>query len=501
MNTGPIEAVLAEIGKAWRLCRFYPGSHPSVQQALASLSAALPGLSAIGTIELRLQPSGMLLGNVPVAPRNPQVAELANLLYSQGHRMLVLEPGLTGDEVAALIRAAASGTERAMQAVGGRAAFENLPHIRLERAARRATTERPRASSGSPQEGPTLGRRTSAVFRPDALPPEIEARRLAAHLEAGGDAASVERLGALVAELTGLRDFRTLTVAVRALGRVARRGGAAVRAPAAEALTARVTPAALSGVLSCLSDARVAPAERDMAVEALGALGGRAIPMVFDAYHSAEAGEEREILLAVVRQAGAAAAEVIMARMDADARGETARLNAQLLGATRASNAALMLGVLARHAEVPVRVAAVDALAHVDDPEAERQILAALRDTNAAVRVAAARAVAATGNAAQVPVILARLGAEEDDAAAIALMWCLGELRDPRAVALLADVARGVAGVFQRRPPAVCAAAVRALGAIGSDEALAEVEEHHGGWRGEVRAAASEVLRAAGRGG
>ncbi len=499
MDTRPIEAALAEIGKAWRLCRFYPASHPSVQQALATLSAALPGLAALGTIELKLQPGGMLLGSAPVAPRNPQVAELAGLLYSQGHRMLVLEPGLTGDEVATLIRAAASGTERAMQALGGRAAFEDLPHIRLERTARKSGLARPRAQDGRASEGPLPAVRGSGVFRPDALPPEIELTRLAARVEAAGDATAAERLGDLIGELASARNFGAVAIGILALGRAARGRDAAVAAAAAAALASRVPPSAVSGVLARLFDAGLAPDDRDTAVQSLGALGARAIPMVYDGFHAAGPGERRDILLAVVRQAGPDAAEPILARMDAEGRGETARLNAQLLGATRSAAAGLMLGALAQHAEAPVRAAAVDGLTHVDDPEAQRLVLAALRDPHPSVRVAAARAIAWTGDPAHVPLLLARLAAEEDDDAAIALMRSLGELRDGRAVGLLADVARGVAGVFQRRPPAVCAAAVRALGAIGTADALHAVESHQGGWRGEVRAAAAEVLRAAGR--
>ena len=56
-----------EIGKAFRLCRFYPASHPSVQHALASVSAALPALARAGAVELRIGTSGFLAGHTPVA--------------------------------------------------------------------------------------------------------------------------------------------------------------------------------------------------------------------------------------------------------------------------------------------------------------------------------------------------------------------------------------------------------------------------------------------------
>ena len=75
MDVKPIESVLAEVGKAFRRCRFYPSSHPSVQQALSELSASLPSLTNVGFVELRISPTGFLLGATLVAPRNPPVRE------------------------------------------------------------------------------------------------------------------------------------------------------------------------------------------------------------------------------------------------------------------------------------------------------------------------------------------------------------------------------------------------------------------------------------------
>lgn len=495
MDTASVEAILAEIGKAFRLCRFYPATHPSVQQSLAALSARLPALAQTGTLELKLQPSGMILGNAPLAPRNTQIQELARLLYSQGHRLLVLEPGLTADAVAALIRSAASGTERAMQAVGGSAAFQNLPHIRLERSARRATRAPvplppPRAGSG-----PVLGR-ASQVFRPDALPHDLECGRLAAAIEQGGDIGmSVDRVAALLPELAESRDFRSIARATRALCRAAAGDDGPQGRRIQQILDAQLTPAALAGLLSLLTGGNVSAEDRDLAVQALGALGPRAIPAVFDAFHVSTDAAEGDILLAVVRRAGLAAAAPILARMDPDARGQAARNNALLLGATRSADAALMLGALAMHAEAPVRRAAVEALAHIEDPEAARHLFAALRDADPSVRAAAARGIGWTGDPAQGPLIIARLQDEKDDEAAIAMIQALGELRDERAVSVLATLAGNVAGVFQRHATEIRVAAIRALGVIASAEALAAARKQVESRQPEVRQAVLDVLR------
>jgi len=496
MDTAPVEAVLNDIGKAFRLCRFYPSSHPSVQQALASLSVSLPALARVGTIELKLQPSGMILGAAPLAPRNTQIQELARLLYTQGHRVLVLEPGLTADEVARLIRSAASGTERAMQTVGGKAEFEALPHIRLERTARKPGRTASRPSAESPADAPVLGRRVSQVFRPDALPPQIECTRLAAQLESrqGDEAMIVDRLAQLLPELAEQRDFKHLTILVRALAKLAVPDGGPLERRAAQLLEAQLTPAALAGILGRLTQPGLTPDDRDAAVQALGALGARAIPAVFDACLVAGP-EERDILLAVVRRAGRQAAGPILARMDPDARGEIAATTCRLLGATRSPDVTLMLGSFAMHAEPQVRRVAIEELSHLDDPEAVRHLFAGLRDADPAVRATAARGVGWLGDASQVPVLVARLHDEADDDAAIALIRALGELRDPRAVVALAELARGVSGVFQRYSPAVRVAAIHTLGLIGSPEAVEAVRAEAGSRHPEVRQAVQDALR------
>ena len=139
MNTKPVEAVLAEVGKAFRLCRFYPSTHPSVQQALSELAAVLPSLTAIGLLELRIAPTGFLIGSTPVAHRNPPVQELAGLLYAQGQRAMEIQPGVTADEFAALIRMAGGSGNKALGAVGAHPQLQALPHIRLEQVVRKST--------------------------------------------------------------------------------------------------------------------------------------------------------------------------------------------------------------------------------------------------------------------------------------------------------------------------------------------------------------------------
>ena len=155
----------------------------------------------------------------------------------------------------------------------------------------------------------------------------------------------------------------------------------------------------------------------------------------------------------------------------------------------------MMLGAFAQHEDPAVRVTAVEGLVRIQDPEAVRVALTALRDAEPAVRTAAARGIAWLGDPSLVPILVARLQEEEDDGVMIALIATVGELRDSRAIDVLDAVADGVSGVFQRHPAPVRAAAIRALGVIGTDEArdiVAGYQEHR---VREIRLAAQAALR------
>jgi hypothetical protein len=503
MDVKPLEAILSEVGKAFRLCRFYPSSHPSVQQAMAELSAALPALAGIGTIELRISPNGFLLGSTQLGSRNPQLAELAGLMYAQGYRALGIEPGVTSDEVASLIRTISGAGSKAARALGAQTQAAALPHLHLEQAARKyAAPKRESAGHAGPaalSEGPALGRRSTGVFRPDALPPEIEAGRLMTLLEHAAPAEAprmLERLGEVGADLAAQNDYGLLAKVVLALcGRLEDDGE--VSGAARRALERCVADVAVSGLLARLWDPRISAEDRDQVVRALGCLKGRSIPMVVDAFLSASGDEQRDLLAAVVRLAGEAAVLPIESRATTDDRPQAALAHAVLLGATRSPRAVGLLGTLARHGDASVRAAAVMGLARIPAPEASRAVVGALRDPDAGVRAAAARGVAWFGDASLSGIIMARLRDEPDETAAVCLIEALGELREARAVPHLAEVAKGVSGVFQRHPVAVRVAAIRALAAIGTPEVRDSLEAHRSDHSPEVRAAVEEALRAA----
>ncbi|MBI4570053.1 MAG: HEAT repeat domain-containing protein [Planctomycetes bacterium] len=104
-----------------------------------------------------------------------------------------------------------------------------------------------------------------------------------------------------------------------------------------------------------------------------------------------------------------------------------------------------------------------------------------LRHENVDVRWRAATAIGDRRETRCVDDLLARLNVEREEAVAASLCWALGEMRVARAVAPLADLARGVgapagaAGANAPASTAVRAAAADALGRIGERSAAPAV--------------------------
>jgi hypothetical protein len=285
MDTKEIEAVLAEAGKVFRLSRLYPASHPGVQQAMAGLSAALPALAALGDVELRIRPTGLALDAAMVTTKNPQMQEFAGLLYAQGYRALALQAGATAEEFASLVRGAAGATARSGSALGATPRMPQLPHIQLERAASRkmpaGTPARPPRAMPAVVAEEGLGVRASGVFRPNALPTDIELNRLVTLLGFAtpeGARGPLTRLEDVARALSEQRDFTGLAVAVAALVRWQGSEDAAAAEAARRTLAVAVTDATVVGMVGVAAGAQESDERRQVAADAIGALGPRALP-------------------------------------------------------------------------------------------------------------------------------------------------------------------------------------------------------------------------------
>jgi len=222
---------------------------------------------------------------------------------------MVLSPGATAEEFAALVRAAASAAAKRGSAIGAVQPLPQLPHVRLETAASRKTgTARPPRTSApamhAVDDGPTLTARGTGVFDPHALPTQVEAGRLTALLEfalPAGARGPLQRLADVTTQLIEQREFATLVEVVRVLARWQGSDDAVAADLARQALASRVTDGAIAGMLGVAADSRGSDERHVAATEALGALGARVQATVAPMLRSADPGMRLAAVRVLVR--------------------------------------------------------------------------------------------------------------------------------------------------------------------------------------------------------
>src|SRR5436309_10599648 len=95
IDTGAVDRALGAIGTTFRLTRLYPPSHPAVLEAMRHITASLPALAGLGSVEWKIGATGLHWHGQHLLPRNTQVAELAGLLFARGIRAIQVNPGVT----------------------------------------------------------------------------------------------------------------------------------------------------------------------------------------------------------------------------------------------------------------------------------------------------------------------------------------------------------------------------------------------------------------------
>jgi len=326
---------------------------------------------------------------------------------------------------------------------------------------------------------------------------DVTVKRAIAGLKAAADAQArrdaVAALRSLTPSLLGLRDVQVVADAVRALDHLlvvaddAELAGAI--GAAAEALADR---ASVERMVARLAEPRVPPSERETLMGALGALAVVSIGPVLHAYIAA-AIDQREPYRAVIRRAGDRALEALQGRL-VDPEPTVVAAAAELMGLTGTPQAVALLVPLLRHESDFVREATLTGLAEVGGREIARPAMPALKDPSVGVRAAAARAIAAAGDGTATTVLVRRLEQEDDDGVLAELLRALGRLGSREALEVLARHAEP-GGVLKRRSPMVRAAAVEGLGLMPSREAHALVELYTHDKELTVRKAAEAALR------
>jgi len=519
IETGAVDRALGAIGTTFRLTRLYPTSHPAVMEALRQVTAALPALAALGTVELKLGATGLHWHGQHLLPRNTQVSELSGLLFARGVRAIQVHPGATPEHWLGLFGVAV-GNVQPDDAVLGR-----ITVLLGRRASQRLSATRalesdplPPPASPPPVSPPALSppiqpppdpkswradaslsaSRASGTFRPQdgGLPADVEARRAVTALQAATTAdaqrATLEQLRRITPAVLALRDIGAIAELVAALDRsLSRIQDPDIQEAIGDAAATLADEAIVERMVTRLGEPRVPAAERAHLVHAVGALGAVSAGLVVDAYLHA-APELREPYRAAMRAAGERAIELLRERVSSKVP-EVVAAAAEFLGLSGSTEVTETLIGLTRHADERVRESALLGLAELGGREVGRPAMPALKDESVLVRTAAARAVAAAGDPAASTVLIRRLEQEKDEGVLAALLQAIGQLGAPEALEVLARFAEP--GGKPRRTPFIRAAAIEGLARLDRVEARALLELYSRDKEQTVKRAAEASLR------
>ena len=498
-DTAGVDRALGAIGTTFRLTRLYPPTHPAVAEALRQVAEALPPLAGLGTVEWKVGATGLHWHGQHLLPRNSQIAELAGLLYARGIRAVTLQPGVTPENVVALFHVA-TGTLAPDDAALGSVALGlgRRTSARLERLRTPTPVHGAPAISlptGAPE--PAAAPPPPVVLRPDALPIDVLATRALTALRAGGTpedlGAAVEQLAAVAPALLAQRNVAIVAEAISGLDRLLPTARDPTLLAAIDRAAVALSDRALVGrMVERLVESRVPPEEREALVTAVGALASISMPLVLDAFLATPL-DRRAPYRAAVRTAADRALEPLQGKL-ADADPQIVAAAAEFMGLTGSPQAITLLLPLLRHASEFVREAALLGLAEAGGREISRPAMPALKDESVAVRMAAARAVAAGGDSASSTVLIRRLDQEADEGVQAELLRAIGRLGAKEALDVLAKYAEP-GGVMNRRSATVRAAAVDALRHITRPEARGLLELYSKDKEPAVRKAAEAALK------
>jgi HEAT repeat protein len=508
LDTAVVDTALGAIGTTFRLTRLYPPTHPAVLEAMRQITTSLPGLAALGTVEWKIGATGLHWHGQHLAPRSSQVAELAGLLYARGVRAIEVNPGVTAEHLLALFGVAVGNIVADDASLGrvtllmGRRASQRLaptpaapPRPPAEPSPLAAAAAAPPASP-VPDPETAAPVRSSGTFQPGVPPADAQAKRALADLRAATtpeeQRAAAEHLRGLTATLLGLRDVGTVAEIIAGLDRaLVRVQDAVVQEVIGDVASALADEAVVERMVARLGEPRVPPAERAHLVSAVAALGAVSAGLVVDAYLNVPA-QLREAYRAAMRGAGERAVEILQNRL-ASKVPEVAAAAAEFLGLTGSPQAMPLLVTMARHSDERVREAALLGLAELGGRDVSRPAMPALKDESVLVRTAAARAIAAAGDAGATTVLVRRLEQEADEGVLAALLKAIGQLGAKEALEVLARYAEP--GGRPRRTPYLRAAAIEALARLDGTEARALLELYTRDKEPTVKRAAEASLK------
>src|SRR5258706_11347183 len=249
------------MGRQCGVTRLHPPSHRAVLEAMRHITAALPALAGLGSVEWKIGATGLHWHGQHLLPRNTQVAELAGLLFARGIRAIQVNPGVTPEHWLGLFGVAVGNVvpddavlgritvllgRRASQRLSASRALGEVPPAAEPPPAPPASpppsvAEAPAPPVPSPPPPPPTPpppgagpvawsptatvnpNRASGVFRPDVLPPDVEARRAVTALQAASrpedQRVIIEKVRQLTSSVIALRDIGAVAEVVARLDR------------------------------------------------------------------------------------------------------------------------------------------------------------------------------------------------------------------------------------------------------------------------------------------
>ena len=499
--------MLVDLAKAYALSEFYPLTHPTLNQALFTLSEAL--LTSGEFFSLRIGPGGVQAGGA-VAPRSAHVDRFAGRLREHGVSSVVVRHDVGNESLGRFLSAVALPPRVARAAGGLAAALGAAGASRVSIDGVWVQPEHAMAVAGAGEgdargDGALLGDiqlwsahdmyeqvRDSAV-RVETEDTE-ELRRL---LREGTDSERLQVLGRLefLAQYClshGMMDRGIALVQdLRRDAEEMRARNPHIRSMVMLAIQRVTGRPVIEELVQRLGKARSEEERTGLRSTLLHVGADTVTPLVRELVAATDVSARRAYRDALVALDHVGVP--LLEEMIGDERWFVVRNMVGILGEIRSADAIEHFRRTIDHSDARVRRETVLALSKVGGDEAVPLLAKGLNDRETPLRTAAALGLGLTKLPVAVGPLLNRLPQESDPEVETEIVRALGRVGDPRAVPVLAERASG-GGFFSRVPSAIRVEAVRALGEIGGDAAHAVLQRLLRDRNPEVREAALKAL-------
>ncbi|HEX2079130.1 MAG TPA: HEAT repeat domain-containing protein [Longimicrobium sp.] len=501
--------MLVDLAKAYALSEFYPLTHPTLTQAVLTLSEAL--LASGEYFQLRLTPGGLMAGGT-AAPRSGHVDRLAMRLWEHSVGSVVLRHDIGSESLARFLSAVALPPRVARAAGGLAAALEaaGAARISIDGAwvqPAYALSDGAGSGDGSVRVSGGLDDGGIQLWSAHDMYEQVRDSAVRVETEDTGELRRLLRQGSDSERLTVLSRLEFLAQYCLTHGMMDRGIGLVqdLRRDAEEmqgrnpttrgmvmlAMHRISTRAVIEELVQRLGKARTEEERAGLRSTLLHIGADTVTPLVRELVAATDVSARRAYRDALVALDHVGVP--LLEDMIGDERWFVVRNMVGILGEIRSADAIEHFRRTIEHSDARVRRETILALSKLGGEEAVPLLAKGLNDREASLRGAAALGLGLTKLPVAVGPLLNRLPQENDAEVEVEVVRALGRVGDPRAVPVLAERASG-GGFFSRTPGAIRVEAVRALGEIGGEAAHAVLQRLLRDRNAEVRDAALKAL-------